>query len=54
MLCIGRASVPPGALYDGTLRIKHKGDGINQTSAPPQLIVVQHWTEELKRLVPTK
>jgi len=22
--------VPPGALYDGTLRIKHKGQGINQ------------------------
>src|SRR3981081_3670904 len=30
VLCIGRASVPPGALYDGTLRIKHKGQGINQ------------------------
>ena len=30
MLCIGRASVPPGSLYDGTLRIKHKGKGINQ------------------------
>ncbi|HYD08328.1 MAG TPA: Zn-dependent alcohol dehydrogenase, partial [Reyranella sp.] len=30
VLCIGRASVPPGTLYDGTLRIKHKGQGINQ------------------------
>jgi len=30
VLCIGRASVPPGALYDGTLRLKHKGQGINQ------------------------
>src|SRR5204862_6151786 len=30
VLCIGRAAVPPGALYDGTLRIKHKGQGINQ------------------------
>jgi S-(hydroxymethyl)glutathione dehydrogenase/alcohol dehydrogenase len=30
VLCIGRASVPPGTLYDGTLRIKHKGEGINQ------------------------
>jgi S-(hydroxymethyl)glutathione dehydrogenase / alcohol dehydrogenase len=30
VLCIGRASVPPGSLYDGTLRIKHKGQGINQ------------------------
>ena len=33
MLCIGRASVPPGSLYDGTLRIKHQGQGINQMSA---------------------
>jgi S-(hydroxymethyl)glutathione dehydrogenase/alcohol dehydrogenase len=30
VLCIGRAAVPPGSLYDGTLRIKHKGQGINQ------------------------
>jgi S-(hydroxymethyl)glutathione dehydrogenase/alcohol dehydrogenase len=30
VLCIGRASVPPGSLYDGTLRIKHNGQGINQ------------------------
>src|SRR6266849_9298633 len=30
VLCIGRASVPPGSLYDGTLRIKHGGQGINQ------------------------
>ena len=30
VLCIGRALVPPGSLYDGTLRIKHKGQGINQ------------------------
>jgi hypothetical protein len=28
--------------------------GADQTGAPPQIIVVQHWTEELKRLVPTK
>ena len=31
-----------------------EGGGANQTAAPLQLIVVQHWTEELKRLVPTK
>ena len=31
-----------------------EGGGTGQTAAPPQLIVVQHWTEELKRLVPTK
>jgi hypothetical protein len=30
-----------------------EGGGSDQTSAPPQLIVVQHWFEELKRLVPT-
>jgi serine/threonine-protein kinase len=30
------------------------GGGVDQTAVPPQLIVVQHWTEELKRLVPTK
>ena len=28
------------------LRTRH------QTVAPPQVIVVQHWAEELKRLVP--
>ena len=31
-----------------------EGGGTDQTAAPPQVIVVQHWTEELKRLVPTK
>ena len=30
------------------------GGGSDQTAVPPQIIVVQHWTEELKRLVPTK
>ena len=30
-----------------------EGGGTDQTAAPPQLIVVQHWVEELKRLVPT-
>jgi hypothetical protein len=28
--------------------------GPDQPAAPPSLIVVQHWVEELKRLVPTK
>src|SRR5207249_5067570 len=28
------------------------GGGADQTAAPPSLIVVQHWLEELKRLVP--
>jgi serine/threonine-protein kinase len=31
-----------------------EGGGTDQTAAPPRLIVVQHWTEELERLVPTK
>ena len=31
-----------------------EGDGVEQAAAPPQVIVAQHWTEELKRLVPTK
>ena len=30
-----------------------EGGGADQTAAPPQIIIVQHWTEELKRLVPT-
>ena len=29
-------------------------DGADQTAAPASLVVVQHWLEELKRLVPTK
>ena len=35
------------------LMIKEVG-GTDQTAAPPQLIVVQHFDEELKRLVPIK
>jgi hypothetical protein len=31
-----------------------EGAGPDQTAAPPSLIVVQHWLEELKRLVPAK
>ena len=31
-----------------------KEGGTDQTTAPPQLIVVQHFDEELKHLVPTK
>ena len=31
-----------------------EGGGSDQTAAPPSLIVVQHWVEELKRLVPIK
>jgi eukaryotic-like serine/threonine-protein kinase len=35
------------------LMIKRR-DSSDQTAAPPTLIVVQNWFEELKRLVPTK
>jgi len=31
-----------------------KATGADATAAPPQIIVVQRWLEELKRLVPTK
>ena len=49
----------PGRTYDISpdgqrfLMIK-EGGGSDQTAAPPQIIVVQHFDEELKRLVPTK
>jgi hypothetical protein len=31
-----------------------KAPGGETSATPPALIVVQHWDEELKRLVPTK
>jgi hypothetical protein len=31
-----------------------KSAGANATSEPPQIVVVQHFDEELKRLVPVK
>jgi hypothetical protein len=31
-----------------------RAPGTDASAAPPALIVVQHWDEELKRLVPTK
>ena len=31
-----------------------QGGGADQTTAPARIIMVQHWVEELKRLVPTK
>jgi Tol biopolymer transport system component len=39
---------------DGQRFLRIKEDGADQTAAPPQIIVVQHWVEELKRLVPIK
>ena len=46
----------PGRTYDIArdgqrfLMIK-QGGGADQAAAPPQVVVVQHWVEELKRLV---
>ena len=31
-----------------------KGDGTDASASQPAIIVVQHWDEELKRLMPTK
>jgi hypothetical protein len=49
----------PGRTYDVSpdgqrFLVFKQGGGTAQTAAPPQLIVVQHRTEELKRVVPTK
>ena len=30
VLCIGRNALPPGTMFDGTMRLKHKGQGIAQ------------------------
>jgi Tol biopolymer transport system component len=53
------AANPSGRTYDVSpdgqrfLMIK-VGDGSDQTAAPANIVVVQNWFEELKRLVPTK
>jgi serine/threonine-protein kinase len=39
---------------DGQRFLMIKEGGIDGTAAPASIIVVQHWVEELKRLVPTK
>jgi serine/threonine-protein kinase len=58
----GYVTIPggnPGRTYDISpdgqrfLMIK-EGSGTDQTAVAPQVIVVQHWIEELKRLAPTK
>jgi len=58
----GYLTAPPvdiGRSYDVSpdgqrfLMIKD-GDGTAQTAASRSIIVVQHWGEELKRLVPSK
>jgi serine/threonine protein kinase len=47
-----------GRSYDVSLDVQRflmiKAPGGDATAAPPSVIVVQHWDEELKRLVPTK
>jgi hypothetical protein len=40
---------------DGQRFLMLKGDASHQqTSGPPQIVLVQHWFDELKRLVPSK
>ena len=39
---------------DGSRFLMIKAPATDPSAAPPALIVVQHWDEELKRLVPTK
>jgi hypothetical protein len=39
---------------DGQRFLMIKAPGTDASAAPPALIVVQHWDEELKRLVPAK
>jgi len=58
----GRYVVQPsgvfGRSYDiaanGQRFLMTKAAGSDATGAPPQIVVVQHFDEELKRLVPTK
>jgi hypothetical protein len=50
--------VRPGRTYDVSLDgqrfLKLKAPGTDAGAAPPALTVVQHWVEELKRLVPIR
>jgi hypothetical protein len=52
------ATAPVVAAYDvspdGQRFLMIKAPATDAGAAPPALIVVQHWDEELKRLVPTK
>jgi serine/threonine-protein kinase len=56
----GYATIP-GSLSGRSYEIAPDGErflmikeGADQTAAPPSLVVVQHWLDELKQLVPTK
>ena len=48
----------PGRTYDissdGQRLLMIKGGGAGENVAPASLVVVQHWLEELQRLVPTR
>jgi serine/threonine-protein kinase len=50
----------PGRTYDVSpdgrrfLMVKEGGGSDQTAAAPPSIVVVQHWVEELKRLVPTR
>ena len=55
----GYLTIPPnpGRTYDIAADgrfLMMKDAGAGGTAAPASIIVVQHWVEELKRLVPTK
>jgi serine/threonine-protein kinase len=54
----GAAASQTGRTYDiapdGQRFLMIKAGGADQTAVPTSLVVVQNWTEELKRLVPTK
>ncbi len=39
---------------DGQRFLMIKQGGADQSAAPPSLIIVQNWVEELKRLVPPR
>ena len=51
-------SASGGRMYDvspdGQRFLMIKAPGTDASAAPPALIVVQHWDEELERLVPTR
>ena len=53
-----RAAGSSGRTYDvspdGLRFLMIKAPGTDASTAPPALIIVQHWDEELKRLVPAK
>jgi Tol biopolymer transport system component len=48
------AASPPTKLLEGRLLMIKPDGGSDETPGPPGLIVVQHWVEELKRLVPAE